>query len=80
MMFLYQILVDWSKNACIKKESIFREQVCVFVIREQKAIGITNCADSLILRFAMDLGNHLLKNLLSERFKLQISNQNNHND
>lgn len=79
-MFLYQILVDWSKNACIKKESIFREQVCVFVIREQKAIGITNCADSLILRFAMDLGNHPLTNLLSERSKSQISNQNNHND
>jgi hypothetical protein len=80
MMFLYQILVDWSKNACIKKESIYGEQVCVFVIREQKAIGITNCADSLILRFAMDLGNHLLKNLLYERPKLQISNQNNSND
>ena len=80
MMFLYQILVDWSKNACIKKESIYGEQVCVFVIREQKAIGITNCADSPVHRLAMDLGNHLLKNLLYERPKLQISNQNNSND
>lgn len=80
MMFLYQILVDWSKNACIKKESIFREQVCVFVIREQKAIGITNCADSPVHLLAVDLGNHPLTNLLSKRFKLQISNKNNHND
>ena len=80
MKFIFQILVGWSKNACIKNESIFREQVCVFVIREQKAIGITNCADSPVHRLAMDLGTHLLKNLLYERPKLQISNQNNSND
>lgn len=49
----------------IEAKAIFREQVCVFDIRKQRAIGISNCANDQSMGIAPHTGHYLLTELLS---------------